>query len=149
MIISAFLSTSKKGIDINNGILTINHKTTISVDQIEWYNQETNLLFDGIRVKTNNKRNYYFNTLNLFHREPNFKIFKDVLINKSMDHRIPETTTHQLYVENKFLRHGATVAMIFYAIIILLTIFTDFKIDKFKLFYTGMIIVGTFISTRK
>jgi len=149
MIISAFLSTSKKEININNGILTINNRTHIAIDQIEWYNQETNFLFDGMRIKTIQKKNYYFSTLNLFHRESNFKTFKDILINKSGYHEIPEKTTHQLFVENKFLRHSASVLMILYAILILLTLFTDLKIDKAKLLYTGLIILGTFISTRK
>ena len=149
MIISAFLSRSKREININNGILTINNKTRITVDQIQWYNQETNFLFDGMRIKTIQKKNYYFNTLNLFHQEPNFKIFKDILLNKYGYDEFPENTTHQLYVENKFLRHSTSVLMILYAILILLTLFTDLKIDKVKLLYTGMIIVGSFISTRK
>ena len=121
----------------------------IQIDQIEWYNASSNSLMDGIRIKTKQNKNYFFSTINLKRKDPSFNTFKDILINKSSDHKIEEKTTHQLYVENKFLRHSATVAMILYTGLILLTVFTDFKIDKIKLFYTGMIIIGTFISTRK
>jgi len=145
MYLSALLSSRVKYVKIENGLLTIDESNPIRIDQIEWYNS----ILDGIRIKTKQKKNYYFSTINFWNKDPNFKIFKDILINKSLDHTIEEKTTHQLYVENKFLRHSATVAMILYTGLILLTVFTDFKIDKIKLFYTGMIIIGTFISTRK
>jgi len=143
------LSTSKKLIAIENGNLIIDNKVSIPIDQIEWYNQGTNFLFDGIRIKTIQKKSFYFSTMNFFRKEPNFKLFKDLLINKSIEYTIPEKTTKQLMVENKLLRYVANAGMILYVAIILLTIFTDFKIDKFKLFYCGMIFIGTFVSTRK
>jgi len=149
MFLSALLSLRTKRVEINNGILTVDGLNSIQIDQIEWYNQDSNFILDGIRIKTKQKKNYYFSTINFSKIDPNFKIFKDILINKTLDHKIEEKTTHQLYVENKFLRHSATVAMILYSALILLTVFTDLKIDKIKLFYTGMIIIGTFISTRK
>jgi hypothetical protein len=149
MFLSVLLSTRTKYIEINDGVLKIDNSNPIQIDQIEWYNKETNFLLDTIRIRTIQKKNYYFSTKNFLNKDPNFKIFKDILINKTLDHPITEKTTHQLYVENKFLRHFATVAMILYSIIVLLTIFTDFKIDKIKLIYFGLIITGTFISTRK
>ena len=149
MYLSALLSSRVKYVKIENGLLTIDESKPIQIDQIEWYNQETNSILDGIRIKTKQKKNYYFSTINFGKKDPNFKIFKDILINKTLDHSITEKTTRQLYVENKSLRHFATVAMILYSIIVLLTIFTDFKIDRIKLIYVGLIITGTFISTRK
>jgi hypothetical protein len=149
MIISMYLCSRIRSIEIINGILTIDKSKPIQIDQIDWYNASASFLMDGIRIKTKQGKNYYFSTINLTHKDPNFDKFKDILINKTLDHKIEEKTTHQLYVENKFLRHSATVAMILYVCLILMTIFTDFKIDKIKLFYTGMIIIGTFISTRK
>ena len=149
MIISVFLCSSVKNVEINNGLLTVDNSNPIQIDQIEWYNASANFLLDGIRIKTKQNKNYYFSTINIYRKDSNFKIFKDILINKSLGHQIPEKTTQQLYHENKSLRYSANVAMILYIGLILLTIFSDFKIDKIKLFYTGMIIIGTFISTRK
>jgi hypothetical protein len=149
MIISAFISIGKMEIDINNGILTINNKTHIAIDQIEWYNQETNFLLDGIRIKTLHKKNYFFTTISLFQKDPNFKLFKDILINKSLDYKLQERTTRQLYTENKLFRHTATVAMVLYVLLLLFTLLGDIKIERIKLIYGGMIIIGNFIATRK
>jgi len=149
MIISMYLCSGTKKIDINNRTLTVDNTRPVQIDQIEWYNVSSNFLMDGIRIKTKQNKNYYFSTINLKSKDPNFDTFKDILINKSTDQKIEEKTTHQLYVENKFLKHSTTIAMILYIGLILLTVFTDFKIDKIKLFYTGMIIIGAFILTRK
>lgn len=149
MILSALLSSSKKSIDLNNGILTLNKKTVLHVDQIKWYNQEVNFLFDGFRLKTINNKNHCFMITNLFHRNQEFVVFKEMLFKNSANGNIPEKKTQQLYKENKSLRHLATGAMCLYIIVITLVIFTDFKIDTEKLLYTGPIIIGAFISTRK
>jgi len=149
MYLSALLSNQRKFIEIENGILTVNKRNPIQIDQIEWYNQESNILLEGIRIKTKQHKNHFFSTINFSKKDPNFKIFKEILINKSLDHQLFEKTTQQLYHENKLLKYGSTVAMTLFLLFFLLTLITDLKFDKVKLFYIGAIIIGTFISTRK
>src|SRR5664280_737928 len=51
MIISMYLCSRARNIDINNGILTVDKLRPIQIDQIEWYNASSNFLLDGIRIK--------------------------------------------------------------------------------------------------
>ena len=149
MIIAMYISSRKKNIAIDNGILTVDNSNPIQIDQIEWYNEDKNFLLDGIRIKTKQKRNYFFSTINLYNKDPNFNIFKDILINKSLNHSIPEKTTNELDTESKFLKHASTIALIILLIFIPIAFHFDMSVDKTKLFLLSMIVIGTFISTRK
>jgi hypothetical protein len=121
----------------------------IKIDQIDWYNEGKSFLFDGIRIKTKQNKNFYFSTIRLFHKDPNFQIFKDILINKTLDHIIPEKTTHELFSESKFLRYGSTFFLILVVAVVIVSFLTDFKLDNIKLFYLSMLSLGLFIMTRK
>jgi hypothetical protein len=149
MIISAFLSSTRKNVAVENGTLTVGKSHPIQIDQIEWYYEGKNFLLDGIRIKTKQKKNYYYSTINLFHKNSNFKIFKEILFTKSLDHRIPKKTTRNLYIESKYLRIASTIGLILFIAAVILSFVTDFRIDPIKLFYEGTIIIGAFISTRK
>jgi hypothetical protein len=149
MIISALLCSRIQTIKVNDGIITINDSKNISLDSIDWYFQDKNYFFDGIRIRTKQKRNYYFTTINFKNKDSNFDIFKDILINKVVDEQIPTKSNDDLIKDSKFLKYVSTIGLILLAIVITLTLFTDFKMDTVKIIYVSMIIIGTFIATRK
>jgi hypothetical protein len=148
-IIAALLCSRKKIISFENGILSINEYRKIHIEQIEWFNEGKNFLFDGIRIKTKQKRNYYFTVLTLFGKNNDFQIFKDILVNKSLGNNIHEKTLHELHTNSKFLKHVSTISLILVISLVILSFITDIKIDKVKLFYFSMITLGSFIATRK
>jgi hypothetical protein len=149
MILSALLCSKTKIIEIIDGILSVDKSRQIKIDQIDWYNEEQNFLFDGIAIKTKQKKKFFFITIKLFHKNTNFQIFKDILINKTLDHRIPEKTTKELYSESKFLYYGTTFLMLLVIAAVIVSLLTDFKLDGIKLFYMSMLSLGLFIMTRK
>jgi len=149
MVLSAFICSKTKIIEIIDGVLTVDNSIKIKIDQIDWYNEGKSFLFDGIRIKTKQNKNFYFSTIRLFHIDPNFQIFKDILINKTLDQIIPEKTTHELYPESKFLRYGSTFLLILVVAMVVVSFLTDFRIDNIKLFYLSMLSLGLFIKTRK
>ena len=149
MVASAFLCSRIHTIEISQGIISVDVVKKIYIDSIDWYYHDKNFLFDGIRIKTKENKNYYFTTPSFIKKDSNFDAFKEMLMNKSTESKIPIKTGNDLVKDSKFLRYGSAVFLIFYLVVVLLTLFSDFKIDTVKLIYTGMIAVGTFIATRK
>jgi hypothetical protein len=81
MILSAFISSKTKSIEIIDDVLIVDKSIKIKMDQIDWYSKGKSFLFDGIRIKSKQNKNFYFSTISLFHIDPNFQIFKDIIIN--------------------------------------------------------------------
>jgi hypothetical protein len=149
VIIAAMLCSKRKFISFDNGIMSIEGSRQITIEEIEWYNEGKNFLFDGIRIKTKQRGNYYFTVLTLFGKNHDFQIFKDILANKSSGYNLPEKTLHDLHAESKFLRYISTISLVLIIFVIIISFITDIKIDKVKVFYISMLVLGTFIVTRK
>jgi hypothetical protein len=149
MIISSILCSRNQNISITDGIITVNNKKTIQIDSIDWYFNGENFFFDGIRIKTKQKRNYFFATINFIKKDSNFDVFKSILNRKSVKKQIQVKTSNDLIRDSKSLRFGSTIALIFLAAIILITLITDIKIDAVKIIYVSLIIIGTLIGIIK
>jgi hypothetical protein len=149
MIISALLCSRSNTIEITDGTILINQTNKIQIDSIDWFLHDKNYFFDGIRIRTKQNKNYFFTTINFANKDSNFNILKNILINKVGDKQIPIKTDADLIKDSKFLRYSSAFALIFLILLISLTLFTDYKMNAFKIIYVSMIIIGTFIATRK
>jgi hypothetical protein len=149
MICCAYVCRTTHRIEIYDGVLFIDGSRKFSLDQISWYNSDSSFLMDGFRIKTFQGKNYYYSVFKFRNKEPNFQLFKDAILKRNVKDAIPEKTTSQLMTENKFLKYGSTVFLIVYIAVIAISLFTGHKIHYVKLIYTGVIIIGTFISTHR
>jgi hypothetical protein len=150
IIISAFLNSRKRLIEINKGIISIDNSVFIDIEQIKSCQIGNSFLVDGLMIKMKNHKTYYFHALTFFVKNPNLELFKNILFSKSVDnHIIPVKIKQDVLRESKFLRYGSTILLIFIIGLIFSSFFIDIKIDKIKLFYISSIALGTFISTRK
>jgi hypothetical protein len=150
LIISAVLNSRIRNIKISNNTISVDNSIFIMIDQIESCRIGKSFLIDGLMIKMKNHKSYYFHALAFLDKNPNFVLLKDTLFNKSFDNlKIPIQTKQDFLRDSKFLKYGSTVLLIFLVGLILLSLFTDLKLDKIKLFYMSLIVLGTFISTRK
>jgi len=143
------MGTTTKNVEIKNGLLLIDESSIFKLDAIEWYNEDSNFLLSGISIKADRKRNYNYMSPKLIQRDPNFEIFKDILVHKKDCDEIIEKQTHEILSQNKFLRYAAYFLLIIFPIIIVANLIWDLGIEKLKLISLGAITLGTFLSTRK
>jgi hypothetical protein len=88
MIISALICSRIHNISILNGVIIINNSKKIPIDSIDWYFNDQNFFFDGFRLKTKQKKNYFLTSFNFLKKDPNYTNLKNTLLNKFGEEQI-------------------------------------------------------------
>jgi hypothetical protein len=147
MIISSFLCLTSNTIEIKDNEILIG-KRRINLTSIDYYYHDENFFFDGIRIKTKQNKNYYFTTINFYKKDLNFNVLKGFIVTKNIDNNFSIKTGDDLIKESKGLKYISYVLIGLLIIVILLTLFTDFKMTSTKFIYLSLIAIGLFIKTK-
>jgi hypothetical protein len=149
MILSATLNSRIRTIEISDKLLKLEQSLIIPIDQIDSCRVGESFLISGLMVKMKNKKTFHFHALR-FLANPNFQLFKDFLVNKSLDQKIIPVQTKQDYLrESKILRYGSNVLLIAIVVLSVLKTFSIVEISTIQLIYYFLISSGLFLTTRK
>jgi len=118
------------------------------MSSIDYYYQDENFFFDGIRIKTKQNKNYYFTTINFYKKDLNFDVLKNIIVNRNTDNQFSIKTGDDLVKESKGLKYISYVLIGLLIVVILLTLFTDFKMTTTKFIYLSLIAIGLYIKTK-
>jgi hypothetical protein len=150
LIAGAFLSTRTKTIEIVASMIKVGDSITIPIDQIKICRTGKSFLIDGLLIRMQSNKVYFFHSLALFKSNPNFQLFKDALFNKSIDnHSIPVETKEEFFRRSKFLRYISRFLFVLLVGMVIISYVTGHKIDNIRCSYLILISLGMVISTRK
>jgi hypothetical protein len=150
LIASAFLSTRTKTIKIDASIIKVGDSIKIPIDQIKICRTGKSFLVDGLMIKMQSNKIYFFHSLVLFNSNPNFQLFKDALFKKSIDnHTVPVETKEEFFRRSKFLRYASRFLLVFLIATFIKSYLTGHKIDYIQYLYLSLISLSLVISTRK
>jgi hypothetical protein len=148
--ISTLIFSRIKDVEINEGSIIVGKSIIIPIDKIELCRTGKSFLIDGLMIKMKNHKRYYFHTLILFNKNPDFKLFENKLFSKTIDnHLIPVETKYDYLRKSKFFRFTSTILLMTVTVLIILTFLGIHKVETIKLFYWSLLSLGLFISTRK
>jgi hypothetical protein len=149
LIAAAYLSTRTKIIEISASTIKVG-SITIPIDQIKICRTGKSFLIDGLMIRMQSNKIYFFHSLALFKSNPNFQLFKDALFNKSIDnHSIPVETKDEFFRRSKFLRYTSRFLLVLLVSMLITSYVTGHKIDNIRFSYLILISLGMVISTRK
>lgn len=81
-MISAVLSSRLRIIEIKDDLLTIDNRKRFEIRNIDHYFENSNLLFDGLKIKTKEGDTFQMTNLLLFNKSDDFKLLKERLLNR-------------------------------------------------------------------
>jgi hypothetical protein len=150
LIAAAFLSTRTKTIEIDASIIKVGDSIKIPIDQIKICRTGKSFLIDGLIIKMQSNKIYFFHSLVLFNSNPNFQLFKDALFKRSIDNQtIAVETKEDFFRRSKFLRYASRFLLVLLIATFIKSYLTGYKIDNIIFLYSGLIILSMVISTRK
>jgi hypothetical protein len=150
LIAAAFLSTRTKTIEIDTSQIKVGDTITIPIGQIKICRTGKSFLIDGLMIRMQSNKIYFFHSLVLFNSNPNFQLFKDALFNRSIDnHAVPVETKEEFFRRSKFLRYASRFLFVLLIATFIKSYLTGHKIDYVQYLYLSMISLSMVISTRK
>jgi hypothetical protein len=150
LIAAAFLSTRTKTIEIDESIIKVGDSITIPIDQIKICRTGKSFLIDGLMIRMQSNKIYFFHSLVLFNSNLNFQLFKNALFNRSIDnHTVPVETKEEFFRRSKFLRYASRFLIVLLIATFIKSYLTGHKIDYIQFLYLSMISLSMVISTRK
>lgn len=149
-MISAILSSRLRIIEIKDDLLTIDNTKRFKIRNIDHYFENSNFLFDGLRIKTKEGETILLTNLALFNKGDDFKLLKDKLLKRNTNN--PGLQIIERKEINDY-NHIQIIAMIKILILLTVNIFwiikTNNLISKIVVVLLSLIILGLILTKKK
>jgi len=111
-MISAVLSSRLKSIEFDNDYLIIDNTKRLKIQNIDHYFENSNFLFDGLRLKTKEGDTFQLTNLVLFNKNDDFKLLKDRLLKRDSNIIEQQTITRKDLSDYKYLHALAWIKLL-------------------------------------
>lgn len=149
IILSAYFSRKTVQVTLNPGQIILSHLGTIDCNNIEWINEDGNFLAEGVRFKLKNGKEHHLTCVRMFEKNSNFLLIRNHLTGETSDKHIPEKTSSQLYFETAFFRNLSIMLLLVSVSLIAFSFVGDLKVERSKLFVTGIVFLALFAASKK
>jgi len=142
-IISAILTSRLKYIEIKNNILIIDNINNIKIEDIDYYTENSTLLFEGLKIKKKDGDVLQLSNLVVFKKRSELKLLKDELLKLYSDLTGRQLIEHDevIYDKNLNLLTWTKLFLIILANTFWIII-SDNLLNKIVLIFISLIIIG-------
>jgi hypothetical protein len=93
----ALITNQRITLELKDNLLIINNKKLIDINNIDWYNEDSNFIIESFTIKTKDGDKFVLSNIGIYNKNTDFKEFKDALLKRNQ----PEAAINSDIVLNK------------------------------------------------